>query len=157
MRISVLPPMSLCLTATWQRPWPWVPSIWSGDSTLDLKGGNWVGFWLCLFFFSCSVVFQLCNHMDCSMPHSSVLLYLPLFAQTQVHGVSDAISSSAAPFSACLQSFPASGFFSSESSLHIWCPNNLSFSISPSNTYSGLISFRINWFEMFCLNMLMET
>ena len=146
MRISVLSPMSLCLTATWQRPWPWVSSMWSGDSTLlTWKVGIGLGSGFCLFLFSCSV-FQLRNHMDCSMPHSSVLLYLPLFAQTQVHGVSDAISSSAAPFSACLQSFPASGFFSSESSLHIWCPNNLSFSISPSNTYSGLISFRINWF-----------
>ena len=53
------------------------------------------------------------------------------------------------PFSSC--PFPASEFFfSSESALHIrwpkyWCFN---FSISPSNEESGLISFRIDWFNL---------
>ena len=49
--------------------------------------------------------------MDCSMPGFPVLHYLPEFAQTHVHRVSDAISSPVAPFSSCLQSFPASGSF----------------------------------------------
>ena len=58
------------------------------------------------------------------------------------------ISSSAAPFSSCLQSFPASGsfpmsrFFTSGGQSIYW-----SFSISPSNQYSGLISFRNDWFD----------
>ena len=56
------------------------------------------------------------------------------------------ISSSFVPFSFCLQSYPASGFFS-ESFLHIRWPNYWSFSISPSSEYSGLISFTIDWFE----------
>ena len=58
------------------------------------------------------------------------------------------ISSSAAPFSSCLQSFPASGSFP-ESVLHIRWPKywNFSFSISPSNEYSGLISFRMDWLD----------
>ena len=45
------------------------------------------------------------------------------------------------PFSSFLQSFPASGFFSSESVLCISCPKywSFSFNISPSNEYSGLI------------------
>ena len=60
------------------------------------------------------------------------------------------ISSSVIPFS-CLQSFPASGsFLYKESVLCIrwpkyWC---FSFSISPSNEYSCMISFRIDWFDL---------
>ena len=54
-----------------------------------------------------------------------------------------AISSSVVPFS-CLQSFLASGSFSSESVLHIRWPKYWRFSISSSNEYSGLISFRID-------------
>ena len=36
----------------------------------------------------------VCNPMDCSMPDSSVLHYLPEFAQTRVHWISDTIQSS---------------------------------------------------------------
>ena len=53
--------------------------------------------------------------MDCSTPGFSVLHYLPEFAQTHVHWVSDAIQPSLpllpASFSSCLQSFLASGYF----------------------------------------------
>jgi len=54
------------------------------------------------------------------------------------------------PLSSCLQSFPASGFFSSEAVLCIRWPKYWSFSlsVSPSNEYSGLISFRIDWFDL---------
>ena len=40
--------------------------------------------------------------------------------------------------------------FSNESALHIWWPKywSFSFSISPSNEYPGLISFRIDWFDL---------
>ena len=60
------------------------------------------------------------------------------------------ILSSVEPFSFCLQSFPAPGSFSSESVLHIRWPKygSFSFSISPSNEYSGLISFRIDWLDL---------
>ena len=60
-----------------------------------------------------------------------------------------AVSSSVIPFS-CLQSFPASGSFSNKSVLHIRWPKYWSFifSISPSNEYSGLISFRIDWLDL---------
>ena len=46
--------------------------------------------------------------------------------------------------------FPRIRIFSSESALHIWRPKHwsFSFSISPSNEYSGLISFRIDWFDL---------
>ena len=46
--------------------------------------------------------------------------------------------------------FPSISVFSSESALHIRWPKywSLSFSISPSNEYSGLISFRMDWFDL---------
>ena len=61
-----------------------------------------------------------------------------------------AISSSVIPFSSCLQSFPNIRVFSNESALRIRWPKYLhfSFSISPSNEYSGLISFRMDWLDL---------
>ena len=58
------------------------------------------------------------------------------------------ISSSIIPYSSCLQSFPASGSF--QSVLPIRWPKywNFSLSISFSNEYSGLISFRIDWLDL---------
>ena len=60
------------------------------------------------------------------------------------------ISSSVISFSSCLQSFPASGSFpvsqfftSGGQSIRV-----STFSISPSNEYSGLISFRIDWLDL---------
>ena len=60
-------------------------------------------------------------------------------------------SSSVACFSFCLQSFPASGHF--PMSLYIKCPKywSFSFSISPSNEYSGLISFKIDWLDFLAI------
>ena len=60
------------------------------------------------------------------------------------------ISTSDVPLSFHLQSFPASGFFSNESVLLIKWPKywSFSFSISPSNEYSGLIYFRMDWFDL---------
>ena len=43
--------------------------------------------------------------------------------------------------------FPSIRIFSNESVLHIRWPKYWSFSISPSNEYSRLISFRIDWFD----------
>ena len=59
---------------------------------------------------SCPTLF---GPVACSTPGSPVLRCLPEFAQTHVHGVSDAIETShpVIPFSSCLQSFPASGPF----------------------------------------------
>ena len=60
------------------------------------------------------------------------------------------ILSSVVPFSSCLQSFSASEFFSNELTLRSRWPKywSFSFSISPSNEYSGLISFGIDWFDL---------
>ena len=44
--------------------------------------------------------------------------------------------------------FPSTRVFSSELALHIKWPKYWSFSVSPSSEYSGLISFKIEWFDL---------
>ena len=90
----------------------------------------------------------LCDPMDCSIPGFPVQHQLPELAQTHVHPT---ISSSVVP-SSCLPSFPA-WVFSKESVLCIRWPKywSFSFSISLSNKYSGLISFRVDWFDLFAV------
>ena len=97
----------------------------------------------------------LCNPMDCNtpsfpvitsswsllkivsiksvMPSNRLILYYPLFLLPSI--------------------FPSIRVFSKESVLHIRWPKywSFSFSISPSNEYSGLISFRIDWFDLFAV------
>ena len=58
--------------------------------------------------------------------------------------------SSAVPFPSRLRSSPAPGL-PSEPALPIRRPKDWSCTISPSNEYSGLISFRIDWFDLFAL------
>ena len=90
----------------------------------------------------------LCNHMNCTMPGFPVLHYLPELAQTHVHWVNHpTISSSVTPFSSLPSIFSSIRIFSSESALCIRWPKYWSFSTSLSNEYSGLISFRIDWFD----------
>ena len=68
------------------------------------------------------------------------------------------ISSSVIPFSSCPQSFPASRSFN-ESVLHIRWPKywSFSFNISPSNDHSGLMSFRIDWFDLLAVQGTLKT
>ena len=67
-----------------------------------------------------------------------------------------AISSSVVPFSSCLQSFRV---FSNASVLYIRWPKywSFSFSISPSNKYSGLISFRIDWLDLLVVQGILKS
>ena len=86
------------------------------------------------------------------MPGFHVYHQLPETAQTHVYRVSDAIQPShplMSPSSAFFN-LPRSKVFSSESVLHIRWPKygSFSFSISLSNEYSGLISFRIDWLDL---------
>ena len=71
-----------------------------------------------------------------------VLHYLPEFAQTRIHWVGDAIQPSLLcfPFLFLSSIFPSIRVFSNESALCIRWPKywSFSFSISPSNEYSGL-------------------
>ena len=93
-----------------------------------------------------------CNPVNCSMPGLSVLHYIPEFAQTHVHWISDAIQPShcLSPLLILPSIFPSIRVFSNESDLHITWPKycSFNFSISPSNEYPGLISFRIHWFDL---------
>ena len=92
---------------------------------------------------------------DCNMPGSSVLHHLPEFVQIHVHWVGDAIQ----PFHPLSPPSPSAfnlsqhQVFSNESALHIrWSKYwSFSFSISPSNVQSGLISFRIDWLDLFAV------
>ena len=97
----------------------------------------------------------LCNPMDCSTPGLPVHHQLPEFTQTHVHWVSDAIQPSypLLPPSPSPSIFPSIRVFSNESVLHIRWPKywSFSFSIRPSNDYSGLISFRMDWLDLFAL------
>ena len=88
--------------------------------------------------------------MDCSTPGFSVLHRLLEFAQTHVHCVDDAIHHLVLYCPLLLPSmFPSIRVFSNESALSIrWLKYwSFSFSISPSNEYSGLISYGIDWFD----------
>ena len=106
----------------------------------------------------------LCDTINYSTPGFSVHYQLQELSQTHIHRVGNAIQqshplsspsppafnltilSSVITFSSCLQSsgsFPMSRFFTLGSQKYWSC----SFSISPSNQCSGLISFRIDWFD----------
>ena len=101
---------------------------------------------------SLSCALNLCDPMDCSTPGFPVLHYLPEFAQTHVHWVGDAIQPShpLSPLLLLPSVFPILRVFSNELALCIRWPKywSFSFSISPSSEYSGLISFKIDWFDL---------
>ena len=108
----------------------------------------------------CSVALPrptLCNPMDCSTPGFPVLHYLLELAQTNVHWVDDAIQPSRpllSPSPPALNLSQHQGLFQWVGSLHQvskLLKYSFSFSISPSNEYSGLISFTIDWFELLAL------
>ena len=87
----------------------------------------------------------LCDPMDCSTPGFPVLHH----AQTHDHWISDAIQPSHPLPSPSPPAFNLSKHQGlHELALHIRWPKYWSFSISPSNEYSGLISFRIDWFDL---------
>ena len=67
------------------------------------------------------------------------------------------ILSSVIPFSSCLQSFPASGSFLMSRALRFRWPKYWSFSFTPSNEYSGLISFRMDWFDLLAVQGILKS
>ena len=94
----------------------------------------------------------LCNPMNRSTPGLPVHHQIPESTQTHVHWVGDAIQPSH-PLSSPSPPAPnpfSIRVFSSESVLHITWPKDWSFSLSinPSNEYSGLISFRVDWLDL---------
>ena len=97
----------------------------------------------------------LWDTMDFSTPGFPVHHQLPELAQTYVHWVGD-VNQPFHPLSPLLllpSIFPSIRVFSIESVLCIrWSKYwSFSFTISPSNEYLGLISFRIDWFDFFAV------
>ena len=165
---------NIYLIHTWRRSPVWLPTLgmsscplipimlwqpelkltWFGKypqdkkATLQLHLPLWIPifiwFWVSVFS-SVQLCPTLCNLMDCRTPGFPVHHQLPEHAQTHVHQVGDAIQ----PSHPLLSIFPSIRVFSNESVLHIRWPKyqRFSFSFSPSNEYSGLISLRINWFD----------
>ena len=110
-------------------------------------------FWLLKVFVSCCSLAQSCptpcGPMDCSTPGFLTLHHLLEFAQNYVHWVDDAIQPSH-PLFLLPSILPSIRVFFNVPALHIRWPKywSFSFSISPSNEYSGLISFRMDWFDL---------
>ena len=94
----------------------------------------------------------LCDPMNCSTSGFPVLHYSPEFTQIPVHWVDDAIQPShpLSPLLLLPSIFPSIRVFSNESALRIRWPKYWSFSFTtgPSNEYWGLISFKIDWFDL---------
>ena len=99
--------------------------------------------------------------MDSSTPGFPVHHQLPELAQTHVHRVSDAIQpyhplSSPSPPAFNLSSISV---FSNESVFCITWPQywSFSFSVSPANGYLGLISLRIDWFDLLAVQRTLKS
>ena len=117
----------------------------SGKWSLSSKGQVYV---------CCSSVAKLCltlgDPMDCRRPGSSVLHSLPEFAQIHIHLVMPSNHLMLCrPLLLLPSIFPIIRVFSNELAVRIRWPKfwSFSFSISAFNEYSGLISFRIDWFD----------
>ena len=116
-----------------------------------------IGFVNCI---CCSVTKScpaLCDPMDCSTPVFPVLLSLPEFAQTHVLWVSDTIWSShpllpSSPFAFNLSQHQ--GLFQWVGSLH---PSTKLLELQLQHEYSGLISFRVDWFDHFVVQRTLKS
>ena len=95
----------------------------------------------------------LCNPVDCSTPGFPVHHQLPEPAQTHIHQVGDAIQPShplSSPSPSAFNLSQHQGLFQGVSSSHqVAKVLEFHLSISPSNEYSAMISFRINWLDLF--------
>ena len=102
--------------------------------------------------FSSVQLLSLCNPMNCSMPGFPVLHCLLEFVELM--SIEAVMPSNhlilCCPLLLLPSIFPSIRVFSNESALRIKWPKywSFSFSISPSNKYLRLISFRIDWFDL---------
>ena len=116
-----------------------------------------------------------CLHsVDCSLPSSSVhgifqariLEWVAIFfsrSLLKLMSIESVMQSNhlilCRPFLLLPSVFPSIRVFSKESVLHIRWPRywSFSFSLSPSNEYSGLISFRIDWFDLLAVQRTLKS
>ena len=107
---------------------------------------------VCIQFSSVAqLCLTLCNSMDCRMPSLSIPNSWSLLKLMSIESVMPSSHLILChPLLLLPLIFLSIRVFSNESVLHIRWPNywNFSFSISPSKEYSGLIPFRIDWFDL---------
>ena len=119
-------------------------------SLLHWQSGSWPS--LIQFSSVSESCLTLWDSVDCRTPGLPVHHQLPEFTQTHVcccQWCHPTISSSVVPFSSCLQSVLHQGLFKWVNSSHQWPKYwSFSFSINPSNEYSGLISFTMDWLDL---------
>ena len=101
----------------------------------------------------------LWDPLNCSIPDLPVLHHLPKLAQIHVHWVSDAIQPSCPLLfpSPPAFIFPSIRVFSNELVLCITWQKYWNISINPSNEYSGLISFRFDWFDLLAVQRTLKS
>ena len=102
----------------------------------------------------------LCDPMDCSTPGFPVHHQLPELAQTHVHRIGDNNHLIlCCPLLLLPSIFPSIRVISKESVLPIRWPKywSFSFSISPANEYSGLISFKMDWLDLLAVQGTLES
>ena len=103
----------------------------------------------------------LCDPMECSIPGLPAHHQLPELTQTHLHYVSDTMQPShPLSFPSPPPSiFPSIRVFLSESALHIRWPKywSFNFNISPSNEYSALISFRMDWLDLLAVQSTLKS
>ena len=155
----------------WRRAWKPTPVFLPGDSCGQRnlaghgvpKSWTWVKqlstcVW-CLSLFSSVAKSSLtfCNPMDCSMPGFPVHHQLKLVFITSVMPCNYLIL--CCPLLLPLSIFPSIRIFSNELVLRIRWPKywSFSFSISPSNEYSGLISFRMDWLDLLAVQKTLKS
>ena len=166
----------LCVTSACLRSphplfyvFPWFTPCRAKLPGHTTKGSPWSRSWTCLSksaalavrllttsLVQFSSVSESCltlwDSMDCRTPGLPVHHQLPEFTQTHsccCQWCHPTISSSAVPFFSCLQSVLHQGLFKWVNSSHQWPKYwSFSFSINPSNEYSGLISFTMDWLDL---------
>ena len=100
-----------------------------------------------------------CDPVSCCMPRFPVLHHFPEFAQIHIHWVGIQPSHPLMPPFLLPSIFPSIRVFPSESVLHISWPNcwSFSFSISSSNEYPELISFRMDWLDLLAVQGILKS
>ena len=108
---------------------------------------------LCCYFLVTQSCLTLYDPMNCSTSHFPILHYFLEFTSTHVHSMPSKHFILCCPFLLLPFIFPSIRVFFNELVLHMkWkIIGAFSFSISISNEYSGLISFRIDWFYLLAI------
>ena len=158
----------------WRRAWQPTPVFLPGESTEEPCGRATVHrvaksrtrlnkfSRVCVYQFSsvAQLCLTLCDSVDCSTPGFPVYHHLPELTQTHGHWVGDPSNHLilCRPFLPPLI-FPSIRVFSKDLVLCIRWPKywSFSFSISPSNEYSGLISFRMDWLDLLAVQRTLKS